>query len=81
MDAEVDTTPEQRLRQNDRTLAMLQELRDGLAELTSLLARLAASHVELIVVGGLAAVAQGAPITTMDLDIVHRRTHENIERL
>ncbi len=40
MDAEVDITliaamlaltPEQRLQQNDRTLVMLQELRDGLA--------------------------------------------------
>ncbi len=49
--------------------------------LTSLLGRLAAAHVELIVVGGLAAVAQGAPITTVDLDIVHRRTPENLERL
>ncbi len=49
--------------------------------LTSLLGTLAARHVELIVVGGLAAVAQGAPITTMDLDIVHRRTPENLDRL
>jgi hypothetical protein len=49
--------------------------------LQSLLATLAASRVELIVVGGLAAVAQGAPITTHDLDIVHRRTPENLTRL
>ena len=49
--------------------------------LHSLLATLATSRVELIVVGGLAAVAQGAPITTHDLDVVHRRTPENIERL
>jgi len=49
--------------------------------LQSLLATLAASHVEVIVVGGLAAVAQGAPITTHDLDIVPRRTAENIARL
>src|SRR5258705_13167856 len=49
--------------------------------LTSLLATVARGNVELIVVGGLAAVAQGAPITTHDLDIVHRRTAANIERL
>lgn len=49
--------------------------------LTSLLGTLAAQRVELIVVGGLAAVAQGAPITTMDLDIVHRRTSDNLDRL
>jgi hypothetical protein len=29
----------------------------------------------------LAAVAQGAPVTTHDLDIVHRRTPENVARL
>lgn len=32
-------------------------------------------------VGGAAAVIHGAPITTQDLDIVHRRTPENIARL
>lgn len=49
--------------------------------LESLLATLASSDVELIVVGLLAAVAQGAPVTTHDLDIVHRRTPENVARL
>src|SRR5207247_2617323 len=29
----------------------------------------------------LAAVAQGAPLTTHDVDIVHRRTPENVDRL
>jgi len=29
----------------------------------------------------MAAIAQGAPITTFDLDIVHRQTDENIEKL
>ncbi|HEY0992387.1 MAG TPA: hypothetical protein VGD80_35285 [Kofleriaceae bacterium] len=37
--------------------------------------------MEFIVVGGAAAVLQGAPITTRDLDIVHRRTPENVARL
>jgi hypothetical protein len=37
--------------------------------------------VEFIVVGGVAAVLGGAPISTFDLDIVHRRTPENVSRL
>jgi hypothetical protein len=49
--------------------------------LESLLTTLASSDVEFIVVGLLAAVAQGAPVTTHDLDIVHRRTPENIHKL
>lgn len=46
-----------------------------------ILLRLADEHVEVIVVGMAAAVLQGVPATTWDLDIVHRRTPENIERL
>jgi hypothetical protein len=49
--------------------------------LESLLTTLATSDAEFIVVGMLAAVAQGAPVTTHDLDIVHRRTPENVARL
>ncbi|MBI5479348.1 MAG: hypothetical protein HY906_10855 [Deltaproteobacteria bacterium] len=41
---------------------------------------LARHDVEFIVVGGVAAVLQGAPIATFDLDVVHRRTPENIAR-
>jgi hypothetical protein len=37
--------------------------------------------IAFIVVGGAAAVLQGVPITTMDLDIVHRRTPENVLRI
>lgn len=47
----------------------------------SLLAVLQDHGVEFIVVGGVCAVLQGVPVTTMDLDIVHRRTEDNIERL
>jgi hypothetical protein len=53
----------------------------GSPSLETLLQTLAASDVELIVVGMLAAVAQGAPVTTHELDIVHRRTPDNIARL
>jgi hypothetical protein len=45
------------------------------------LAVLSRHDVEFIVVGGVAAVLHGAPITTFDLDIVHLRTPENIARL
>jgi hypothetical protein len=53
----------------------------GSPSLESLLETLATSDVEFIVVGLLAAVAQGAPVTTHDLDIVHRRTPVNIAKL
>lgn len=49
--------------------------------ITQLLVELSTADVEFIVVGGVAAVLQGAPITTADLDIVHRRTPENITKL
>ena len=51
------------------------------ADLGALLDGLMASGVEFILVGGLAAVAQGAPITTLDVDIVHHQTDENIQKL
>src|SRR6187551_1128450 len=50
-------------------------------DLPALLAKLCDAGVEFIIVGGAACVIQGAPITTNDLDIVHRRTPENVERL
>jgi hypothetical protein len=46
-----------------------------------ILIRLADAGVEVIVVGMAAAVLQGVPATTWDLDVVHRRTPENIARL
>jgi predicted nucleotidyltransferase len=51
------------------------------ADLPALLAKLCDAGVEFIIVGGAAAVLQGAPVTTFDLDIVHRRTPENVARL
>ena len=50
-------------------------------DLSALIKGLNEAGVEFIVVGGMAAVVQGAPITTFDLDIVHRRTDDNIKRL
>ncbi|HEV8239932.1 MAG TPA: hypothetical protein VGS57_11240 [Thermoanaerobaculia bacterium] len=51
------------------------------ADLEALLAALAAARIEHIVVGGAAAVLHGAPITTQDLDVVYRRTADNLDRL
>lgn len=51
------------------------------ADLQGLLQAIAAAGVEMIVVGGVAAVLHGAPITTQDLDVVYRRTPENLDRL
>ncbi|MDL1973908.1 MAG: hypothetical protein LWX55_03815 [Deltaproteobacteria bacterium] len=50
-------------------------------DLSALLKGLNEAGVEFVLVGGVAAVAQGAPVTTFDLDIVHRQTDENIEKL
>lgn len=51
------------------------------ADLHALIAALAAAGVEFIVVGGAAAVLHGAPTATLDLDVVHRLTSDNVERL
>ncbi len=51
------------------------------ADVGELLRHLTRAGVEFIVVGGAAAVLHGAPITTEDLDIVHRRTPDNVARL
>lgn len=48
------------------------------AEILRLLARY---EVEFIVVGMTAGILQGAPVTTVDLDVVHRRSPENVARL
>lgn len=45
-----------------------------------LLRTLADGGVEFIVIGGLAAVAHGASRATFDVDVVYRRSPENLER-
>jgi len=42
---------------------------------------LVAHKVDFIVVGGVCAVLHGAPVTTFDLDLVHSRSPENLDRL
>jgi hypothetical protein len=51
------------------------------ARYAEVLRRLAANDVEFIVVGMMAGVLRGAPVLTADLDLVHRRTAENVSRL
>lgn len=46
-----------------------------------ILERLNEHHVEYIVVGGVAAVIRGAPVTTFDLDALVRINEENADRL
>jgi len=50
-------------------------------DLSAIIEGLIKADVKFILVGGLAAVIQGAPITTMDVDIVHSRSSENISKL
>lgn len=54
---------------------MSPENRDGL------IMALCRADISFIVVGGMAAVLQGAPIVTHDLDIVHRRSSQNLDNL
>ena len=44
------------------------------ADLTALIKTLTLARVDFIVIGGAAAVLHGAPISTIDLDIVYRQT-------
>jgi predicted nucleotidyltransferase len=59
----------------------LENKKPQIFDLSALLKGLNEAGVEFVLVGGVAAVAQGAPVTTFDLDIVHRQTDENIEKL
>ncbi len=51
------------------------------ADFLDILRILTRHQVEFVTVGGLAAVFNGAPIVTVDVDILHRRTPDNVERL
>lgn len=51
------------------------------ADFYGLLEVLATHGVHFVVVGGVSAVLQGAPVTTYDLDVVHDQAPENVERL
>ena len=52
-----------------------------LPDLQSILEAFVRQKVEFVIIGGMAAVAQGAPVTTFDLDICYRQSPENYRRL
>ncbi len=56
-------------------------MRGRSADYERLLRTLLDRNVEFLVVGGVSAVLQGAPIPTIDLDIVHERSSPNAARL
>ncbi len=43
--------------------------------------KLAEKHVEVVVIGGFAAVTWGIPYVTQDIDLCFKRSSENIVRL
>lgn len=51
------------------------------ARFAEILRLLAEGDVEFVVVGMAAGILHGAPVTTVDLDVVHRRDPENVARL
>jgi hypothetical protein len=55
--------------------------KNRVADPTALLKGLNEAGIEFILVGGLAEVAQGVPVTTFDVDIVHRQTEANVKKL
>jgi len=55
--------------------------KNGGFSLSRILEGLLKADIQFVLVGGLAAVVQGAPVTTMDVDIVHKRSAENISKL
>jgi hypothetical protein len=52
-----------------------------MTDFRALISLLAKSRIEFIIVGGAAATAHGSARLTQDLDVVYRRTEENISRL
>jgi predicted nucleotidyltransferase len=52
-----------------------------MTDFPALLRALAGEHVEFIVIGGMAATVHGSARLTRDLDVVYRRTPENLRRV
>ncbi len=52
-----------------------------MARIHEILRTLVRHEVRFVVVGGMSAVLQGAPVNTLDLDIVHDRAPDNVEHL
>jgi predicted nucleotidyltransferase len=54
---------------------------DSALKFAGILKALSGHGVEYILVGGIAAILEGAPISTFDLDIVFLKTDDNLKRL
>ncbi len=52
-----------------------------MSDFKTLLTALSGQQVEYILIGGVAAVSHGSARATFDVDVVYRRTPENIDRL
>ncbi len=52
-----------------------------MTDFTNTIPLLVNAEIEFVIIGGAAAIAHGSARLTEDLDIVYRRTSENIERL
>jgi hypothetical protein len=50
-------------------------------DFATLLGALVSGQVEFVIIGGMAATVHGSAHVTVDLDIVYRRTMENMQRL
>jgi len=50
-------------------------------DFVEILRALAGGGVDFVIVGGVAAVLQSAPVSTFDLDVVHSREPDNVKRL
>ena len=74
-------SPTQRLRHHERWRQLLMRATLMPNFLEEMVSRLTQAEVEFVIVGGVSAVLQGAPITTRDLDVCYRRTPANITRL
>lgn len=53
----------------------------GAVDFFTLLEVLTKHDVDFIIIGGVCAVLHGAPVSTFDLDLVHSRTSDNLDRL
>lgn len=52
-----------------------------MTDLPSILEALSSGGVEFVLIGGMAGVAHGSSRVTVDIDVVYRRSNENMERL
>ncbi len=50
-------------------------------DLEKLIENLNKLNIKYILIGGMAAIAHGAPVFTFDLDIVHERSDDNLEKI